>query len=211
MKFLIQDLVLFSSHLSLLSIKKEGKTIGFINKKKLISFYQKFKKILKKNLSIPKRIFFMMHIIKIEIFYTEDKITFIENELTDIRGRKTSWVALFLIFNLLCRYYIFVDISPKKNNWGNQCAIVGKKKKHSKKNKFIRLVFELTQIHLNKKIRSHFCLNKMTEKQSFFVIMFNNFWENENFTKRIQNLLCFHSILKKKDKKKKQKKIRHNL
>mmetsp|Transcript_27007 Transcript_27007/g.65696 ORF Transcript_27007/g.65696 Transcript_27007/m.65696 type:complete len:146 (-) Transcript_27007:1802-2239(-) len=88
MKFLIQDLVIFSSYLSLLLIKKERKTICFFNQKKLLSFYQKFKKILKKHLSTPKRILFLINIMKIEVFYIEDKIIFIENDLAELKQKK---------------------------------------------------------------------------------------------------------------------------
>jgi len=183
-------------------VKNEGKTIGFFNEKKLLPFYQKFKKILKKHLSIPKRVLFLINIIKIEVFYTEDKIIFIENELTDLRKKKLSWITLFLITYILCRYYVFLGIPQKKLNWGNQCIIIGKKKNDHKKNKFDKLVIELTQIHLNKKIKNDFYFRKATSQHSFFIDMFHNLGKNEKFIKRIQTLLSIYSIQKTENKKK---------
>mmetsp|Transcript_10046 Transcript_10046/g.23489 ORF Transcript_10046/g.23489 Transcript_10046/m.23489 type:complete len:353 (-) Transcript_10046:298-1356(-) len=203
MKFLIQDLVIFSSYLSLLLIKKERKTICFFNQKKLLSFYQKFKKILKKHLSTPKRILFLINIMKIEVFYIEDKIIFIENDLAELKQKKkkSSWRGLFLLINLLCRYYIFLGIFQKKVNWGNQCAIIGREKNTHKKIKFNKLVFELTQIHVNKKIKKRLNSSQIAKTHSFFVDMFHSSWENEKFIKRIQTLLSAYSIRKTKTKK----------
>lgn len=200
MKFLIQDLILFSCELSLLSLKSVKKPLVFLNKNKLLSFYHKFKKILKKYLSVPRRIFFLLSIIKTEIIYTEDKIIFIENELAEFKKTPLPWNVFFLITCLLCRYYIFLGIRGKKWNWGNQYAILVSKKK--KKNKFFKLVSELTQNHLNKKIKAGSGLSQIIKEYSLFADIFYDVEENKKLLKRTQLLLSLDLLEERKKKKK---------
>jgi len=126
LKYLIQDLMWLSFHASLITIQEKNNVCLF-NGKKLLLFYQKFKKCFKKYITSKTIIIFLISIMKNELVYIEDKIIIIEKEMYNLLQTQNSYFLSSLIFNYLCRYYIYLNNYENKKNWAKQCSFTRKK------------------------------------------------------------------------------------
>src|SRR6056300_1635352 len=95
LKFLIQDLVILSSYISFIFLK-ENKNLCVFNGKRLMFFYQRFKKFLRKFMQVQKLNIFLLYISKNELVYTEDRIIFMENELHAFKKFQRSQFSFVL-------------------------------------------------------------------------------------------------------------------
>jgi hypothetical protein len=149
LKFLIQDLLMLSSYISFIRVK-EKKNIGFFTGEKLTVLYQKFNKILKKYLVGQTLHRFVVHLVKNDFVYAEDKILFIETEMFVLKKNLPACLGSMWFVTLLCRYYVFLNhYTQLPPNWAKKCSSLIRKNLHLRKTLvFWRILFRVTRIFL---------------------------------------------------------------
>ena len=187
LKFLIQDLVILSSYISFIFLK-ENKNLCVFNGKRLMFFYQRFKKFLRKFMQVQKLNIFLLYISKNELVYTEDRIIFIENELHAFKKFQRSQFSFVLTLNLLSKYYIFLKNSNNKNNWIKQCNVVQKKIiEHNGKRKFSKNLSRFTRT-FSIRILDEYWKEEVKKKLSLNLVP-KNLSERKKLVQKTDNLL----------------------
>mmetsp|Transcript_19113 Transcript_19113/g.38998 ORF Transcript_19113/g.38998 Transcript_19113/m.38998 type:complete len:381 (-) Transcript_19113:1037-2179(-) len=120
---LIQDLLIFVKNSKLVSFKEKG-DLWFLYGKSTLSFYVKFKTPIQKNIFELIPYLVISGIIKYELFYIEDRISFMEREILNFENNTKSTTGEFIILSVLIYSKICLGWGGKLNKWFSQLNLL---------------------------------------------------------------------------------------
>lgn len=139
---LIQELLILIKNSKLLKIGNQG-DIWFLFGNSLYKFFRKFYSYVKKNTLQLTHFLLICGIAKYEIFYVEDRISFIERELFKFKENPKSLSGEILIFSILIFSKTSLSWTKDNHKWLNQVYLM---KKIKKKDFLLETIFRISEI-----------------------------------------------------------------
>jgi hypothetical protein len=143
----IQELLILIKNSKQIYLKNRGE-VWFLFGKSAFNFFQKFNFQFLRNILNPISFLLMSGIAKHEIFFVEDRISFIQREFLKNKENLCFSTGETLIWSVLIFSETFLAWDAKTYKWINQINLL---KNANKEDFFLEILVSLSELELNKK------------------------------------------------------------